>query len=73
MPFLHSDELSMPAEDYVKWLRSRVGKDVLIVNYSGGWIENNEGEVLLQNRSPDQERWGFPGGAMNIGETAQDT
>jgi len=58
--------------DYIKWIRERVGQERVIINYSGGWVENEDGLVMLQKRSKEKEIWGFPGGAINIGETAME-
>ncbi|MGF9696158.1 MULTISPECIES: NUDIX hydrolase [Paenibacillus] len=58
--------------DYIKWIRSKVGNDMIILNFSGAIIENNKGEILLQRRR-DRNAWGFPGGAMELGESAVDT
>ncbi len=59
--------------DYIKWLREKVGRDLIFLNFAGGWIENSKGEVLLQKRSAAEEIWGFPGGAMELGESAAET
>jgi len=59
--------------DYVKWIRSKVGNERIFLNVVGGWVENSQGKVLLQKRSPNEELWGFPGGVMNLGESAEET
>lgn len=56
--------------DYIKWIRNKVGKDMIILNFSGAIIENEAQEILLQRRR-DRNAWGFPGGAMELGESAQ--
>lgn len=56
--------------NYIKWLRSKVGHDRVILIFAGGCIFNNQGEVLLQKRA-DSGKWGFPGGAVELGETPQ--
>lgn len=58
--------------DYIKWVRSKVGHEKIILTFAGGCIFNEQGEVLLQRRA-DSNKWGFPGGAMEIGETPQMT
>ncbi|KEK24181.1 NUDIX hydrolase [Bacillus gaemokensis] len=58
--------------DYIKELRRKVGHDYVILNFAGGCVFNELGEVLLQKRG-DNEAWGFPGGAMEIGESAEET
>lgn len=57
-------------QDYIKWIRSKVGHEKIILNFAGGCIFNDKGEVLLQRRG-DSNKWGFPGGAIELGETPQ--
>lgn len=56
--------------NYIQWLRSKVGHGKVILTFAGGCIFNEKGEVLLQRRG-DSNKWGFPGGALEIGETPQ--
>ncbi|MBS4218790.1 NUDIX hydrolase [Bacillus sp. FJAT-49711] len=58
--------------DYVKFLRSMVGKEKVIMVVAGAFIFNEKNHILLQQRS-DNEKWGLPGGFMELGETVQDT
>ncbi|WMT39724.1 NUDIX hydrolase [Paenibacillus sp. D2_2] len=58
--------------DYIKWIRSKVGSEMIILNFAGAIITNEEGQILLQRRR-DKDAWGFPGGAMEIGESADET
>lgn len=58
--------------DYIKWIRSKVGSEMIILNFAGAIIANKEGQILLQRRR-DKDKWGFPGGAMEIGESADET
>ncbi|QXE03043.1 NUDIX hydrolase [Terribacillus sp. DMT04] len=58
--------------DYIKWIREKVGQERIFLNFAGGCIENEYGEILLQKRK-DKEKWGFPGGAMDIGESVEET
>ncbi|GGH19905.1 NUDIX hydrolase [Paenibacillus segetis] len=58
--------------DYIKWIRSKVGSEMIILNFAGAIITNEEGQILLQRRK-DKDAWGFPGGAMEIGESAEET
>ena len=57
-------------KNYIQWIRSKVGHDKIILTFAGGCVFNENGEVLLQKRS-DSAKWGFPGGAVEIGETPQ--
>ncbi|WP_152393055.1 NUDIX hydrolase [Paenibacillus guangzhouensis] len=58
--------------DYIKWIRSKVGNEMIILNFAGAIVTNEEGQILLQRRR-DKNAWGFPGGAMEIGESADET
>lgn len=60
----------MAAKDYIRWLRSKVGHEKIILVFAGGCILNEAGQVLLQRRG-DSGKWGFPGGAIEIGETPE--
>ena len=57
-------------QDYIKWIRSKVGHEKIILTFAGGCVFNRKGEVLLQRRA-DSNKWGFPGGAIELGETPQ--
>lgn len=57
------------ANDYIQWIRGKVGHEMIFLNFVGGCIRNEKGEILLQKRR-DKNMWGFPGGAMEIGESA---
>ena len=59
-------------QNYIKWLRSKAGHEKIILIFAGGCVFNEKGEVLLQRRA-DSNKWGFPGGAIEIGETPQMT
>ena len=57
-------------QNYIQSIRSKVGHEKIILAFAGGCIFNNKGEVLLQRRG-DTDKWGFPGGAIELGETPQ--
>lgn len=57
-------------KDYIRWIRSKVGQEKVILVFAGGCIFNDKGEVLLQRRG-DFGKWGFPGGAVELGETPE--
>ena len=63
-----------PVEDhgdgYITWLRSRVGSAPILLNFAATCICLDD-QVLLQRRS-DGGRWGFPGGALELGESAEE-
>ena len=56
--------------NYIKWIRSKVGNEKIMLTFAGGCIFNELGEVLLQRRA-DCNKWGFPGGGIELGETPQ--
>lgn len=60
----------MDNRNYIKWIRSKVGHEKIILVFAGGCIFNEKGEVLLQKRA-DSSKWGFPGGAIELGEAPQ--
>ncbi|WP_410983785.1 NUDIX hydrolase [Bacillus cereus] len=57
---------------YIEELRKSVGTRPLILVGSAVIILNEKQEVLLQYRS-DTYDWGIPGGAMELGETTEET
>ncbi len=57
-------------KNYMKWLRGFVGHKKIMLVHAGGCIFNEKGEVLLQKRG-DCNLWGFPGGAVELGETPE--
>lgn len=56
--------------DYIRWIRSYVGNQEIILNFSGGILTNQNNEILLQLRS-DKKLWGLPGGAVEKGESVE--
>ncbi|MGT2808853.1 NUDIX domain-containing protein [Streptococcus iniae] len=59
-------------EDYITYIRSKVGKEKVFLNFSAGILENEEGKVLLQLRG-DNQTWGVIGGIMELNESSVDT
>ncbi len=58
--------------DYIKEIRELIGSRPFILAGSAVLVFNKEYEVLLQLRS-DTGRWGIPGGAMEPGESFEET
>lgn len=58
--------------NWITHIRRKVGTDLIFVNSAGGWIEDEQGRVLLQKRSASLEHWGFPGGIIELGESAEE-
>lgn len=57
--------------DYIKLMRSKIGKDpLLLVGSSVIAIKDNK--ILLQKRA-DIGCWAYPGGYMELGETPEET
>ena len=59
------------AKDYIRWIRGKVGHEKIILTYAGGCIFNDKGETLLQRRG-DNNKWGFSGGAIELGERPEE-
>jgi len=59
--------------DYVKYLRNRIGHDV--VNFTGVnvLIINESNQILLQKRGTYPFRWGLVGGITELGESLEKT
>ncbi|KMK77023.1 NUDIX hydrolase [Alkalihalobacillus pseudalcaliphilus] len=57
--------------DYIKKIRSKVGHDQIILNFAGGCVKNEKGQILLHKRK-DNKKWSFPGGAIELGESAEE-
>jgi len=58
--------------DYVQRIREKVGHDYIFLNVAGIVVFDDRGRVLLQKRSETEEIWGFPGGIMELGESAEE-
>jgi ADP-ribose pyrophosphatase YjhB (NUDIX family) len=59
--------------DYIRWIRGLVGHQTIILNFAGCVVADEHGGVLLQQRGDrDANVWGFPGGAVELGETVAD-
>lgn len=59
--------------EYIPWIRSKVGHEKIILVVALTLIFDDDGKVLLQKRSKDEEIWSFPGGMMELGESAEET
>lgn len=58
-------------DNYVKWLREKVGHNRVILNCAGCIIFDDKGRLLLQKRA-DCGKWGFLGGMIELGESAEE-
>lgn len=59
-------------EDYISYIRSKVGQDKIFLNFAAGILCDEDGKVLLQLRG-DSQTWGVIGGIMELGESSTDT
>lgn len=57
---------------YTKEIRELIGSRPFILVGSTIVVMNNKKEILFQNRS-DTKEWGLPGGAMEVGESFEQT
>lgn len=58
--------------DYILELRQLVGPRPLILTGATVLVLNNDNQVLMMRRT-DNDCWGVPGGAMELGETFEET
>lgn len=57
--------------DYIRMAREKVGHDMLVMSAAGGVVFDEQGNVLMQQRS-DNGRWAVPAGAIEPDETPAD-
>ncbi len=57
---------------YITYLRRYIGHSPLIMCCAGVLILSPQEQILLQHRA-DNDSWGIPGGAMELGESLEDT
>lgn len=57
---------------YIKELRKYVGHAPILTAGVGLFVFNENKQVLMQLRT-DYNQWGFPGGAMELGESFEET
>lgn len=58
--------------NYIKFLRQYVGHESILTAGVGLFVFNENRQVLMQLRT-DYNQWGFPGGAMELGESFEET
>ncbi|MFT9039692.1 NUDIX hydrolase [Schleiferilactobacillus harbinensis] len=58
--------------DYIKEIRALVGHKPILLNAAGGAVFNDQGQILIQQRT-DNRTWSLPGGFMEYGETFRET
>jgi 8-oxo-dGTP pyrophosphatase MutT (NUDIX family) len=57
-------------DGYIGWIRQRVGHDKIQLVFAAACVIHDDAVVL--HRRSDTGGWGFPGGAVELGETAHD-
>lgn len=57
---------------YIQDLRKKIGNAPILTAGVGLFVFNEKNEVLMQLRT-DYNQWGFPGGAMELGESFEET
>ncbi len=59
-------------KSYINFLRQYVGHEPILTAGVGLFVFNEQKQVLMQFRT-DYNQWGFPGGAMELGESFEET
>lgn len=62
----------MGVTGYLARLRECVGHDLLLAPAAAACIRDVDGRILLLQRSDGDDLWGFPGGAIEPGERADE-
>jgi len=58
--------------EYINGLRKHIGNQPILMVGSTVLVLDNPGRLLMMKRS-DSGNWGVPGGAMELGETTEET
>lgn len=58
--------------DYISNLRKHIGTQPIIMCGANVIMINDDMEILLHHRT-DRDMWGLPGGAMELGESVEET
>ncbi len=58
-------------DNYIQWIRSKVGTAPLILTAAAGIIFNERKEVLLIHRIEKKGQWALPAGYLELYETPQ--
>lgn len=70
--FLQADSFEASNENYIRNIRSKVGHQLLMSPSISAYIQNEAGEILVQQRS-DNGIWNLPCGAYEAGEEPVET
>ena len=58
---------------YIEEIRALIGHRPIILPGAIAFIQNAQGQILMQQRKFPYGKWGLPGGLMELGESTQDT
>ncbi|MCL2387456.1 MAG: NUDIX hydrolase [Defluviitaleaceae bacterium] len=58
---------------YVEDLRALIGHRPVILTGCIAFIQNAQGQILMQQRTHPYKKWGLPGGLMELGESTEQT
>lgn len=58
---------------YIEDLRTIIGHRRIILNGCILFIQNEKGQILMQQRKYPYGKWGLPGGLMELGESTEET
>jgi len=58
--------------NYIEALRRKIGSQAIILVGATVLVYNDEDKILFQYRN-DSKDWGLPGGAMELGESLEET
>ena len=58
---------------YIEDLRKKIGHMRILLPGCNAIIQNETGQILLQQRAYPRGKWGLPGGLMELGESTEET
>ena len=58
---------------YIEELRKKIGHMRILLPGCNAVIQNEAGQILLQQRAYPRGKWGLPGGLMELGESTEET
>ena len=58
---------------YIEELRKKIGHMRILLPGCNAIIQNEAGQILLQQRAYPRGKWGLPGGLMELGESTEET
>ena len=58
---------------YIEELRKKIGHMRILLPGCNAIIQNEAGQILMQQRTYPRGKWGLPGGLMELGESTEET